>query len=267
MAENSGGRQGTTQLDSARWAEVAEVRLPGLSILYHPDLSRVGERAILSRLGPGEEEPLSRSAPLFSATGGSGGSGLDDPHLSRTPFWLAPGPVPGSLRLELRGSRTAVEVNGEILSGCREISPGQLEAGVVLLLGGQVVLLLHLLDPLAARAPSYGLVGESPSLVRVRQEIGKVADLPVPVLVLGETGTGKELVARALHEAGRRTAGPYVAVNLAAVPATMAAAELFGAVRGAFTGAERTRSGYFARAHGGTLFLDEVGEMPLEVQA
>ena len=247
---------------------MAEVRMPGLTVLYHPDLSRVGERALLHRLAAGEEEPLSRVAPLFSASGITGGSGLDDVHLSRTPLWLLPGALPGALRLEVRASRTAVEANGELLQGSREISPGEVEAGIVLLLGGQIVLLLHFLEPLAASAPpSYGLVGESPALVRVRQEIGKVADLPVAVLLLGATGTGKELVARALHDAGKRSAGPYVAVNLAAVPSSMAAAELFGAARGAFTGAERTRSGYFARAHGGTLFLDEVGELQPEVQA
>jgi two-component system nitrogen regulation response regulator GlnG len=86
------------------------------------------------------------------------------------------------------------------------------------------------------------------------------------VLLRGESGTGKELVAEALHQAGRRRDGPFVAVNMAAVPASLAAAELFGAARGAFTGADRRRDGFFARAHGGTLFLDEVGEMPAEVQ-
>jgi two-component system, NtrC family, nitrogen regulation response regulator GlnG len=270
MADHHRGRQDTTQLDSLLGAERAEVRMLGLTILYHPDLARVGERALLPELAAGRGEPLARSTPRFAAPGGIGGAGLAEPHLSRTPLWLVPGSTPDSLRLELRDSRTPVEANGSLLAGSRELSPAEVEAGVVLLLGGYVVVLLHLLHPLAApaspAAPADGLVGESPALLRVRQEIRKLADLPVPVLLLGETGTGKELVARALHEAGRRAAGPYVAVNLAAVPSTMAAAELFGAVRGAFTGADRTRSGYFARAHGGTLFLDEVGEMPAEVQ-
>jgi two-component system nitrogen regulation response regulator GlnG len=87
------------------------------------------------------------------------------------------------------------------------------------------------------------------------------------VLLRGETGTGKELVARALHDAGRRRQGPYVAVNMAALPPSLAAAELFGAARGAYTGADRAKTGFFRAAQGGTLFLDEVGDMPSEVQA
>jgi two-component system nitrogen regulation response regulator GlnG len=87
------------------------------------------------------------------------------------------------------------------------------------------------------------------------------------VLVLGETGSGKELAARAIHQASQRRGEPFVAVNMATLPATLAAAELFGAVRGAYTGADRRRQGLFAQAHGGTLFLDEIGETPPEVQA
>jgi two-component system nitrogen regulation response regulator GlnG len=86
------------------------------------------------------------------------------------------------------------------------------------------------------------------------------------VLIRGETGTGKELIAGAIHQASPRSRGPYLAVNMAAIPPSLAAAELFGAARNAFTGADRSREGYFAQAHGGTLFLDEVGETPPEVQ-
>lgn len=104
-------------------------------------------------------------------------------------------------------------------------------------------------------------------MVRLRREIVQVADLNVPILLLGESGTGKELVAKAIHEAGPRHGQPYVAVNMAALPPGLAAAELFGAERGAYTGADRRRPGFFEQAQGGTLFLDEVGETPTEVQA
>lgn len=87
------------------------------------------------------------------------------------------------------------------------------------------------------------------------------------VLVLGETGTGKELVARAIHEASGRRDGPLVRVNCAAIPETLMESEFFGHEKGAFTGATARREGRFAQAQGGTMFLDEVGELPLDLQA
>lgn len=112
------------------------------------------------------------------------------------------------------------------------------------------------------------IIGESPAMVVLRDRIRKVAPLDVPVLVTGDSGTGKELVARALHRLGPRRAGPLVAVNAAALPATLVESELFGYAPGAFTGADRKgRKGRFEQAEGGTIFLDEIGDMPLETQA
>jgi two-component system nitrogen regulation response regulator GlnG len=115
------------------------------------------------------------------------------------------------------------------------------------------------------RGPAFGLVGASDAMESVRRQIAQVADLDVPVLIRGETGTGKEMVARAIA-AGSGRAEPFVAVNMAAVPPSTAAAELFGHERGAFTGATETRPGYFGEADGGTLFLDEIGATPPDVQ-
>ncbi len=112
-----------------------------------------------------------------------------------------------------------------------------------------------------------GIVGSSVGIRNVCSLVRRVADSEVTVLVRGETGTGKELIARALHFNGPRRKGPFVAVNLAAVPETLAESELFGHERGAFTGATTRRTGCFERASGGTLLLDEIGDMPVALQA
>ncbi len=111
------------------------------------------------------------------------------------------------------------------------------------------------------------LIGESPVMQHLAAQIGRVVDSDVPVCILGESGTGKELVARAVHDRGRRAPGPFVAVNCGAIPESLQEAELFGAERGAYTGAHATRPGRFEQAEGGTLFLDELGEMSPGTQA
>ncbi len=112
-----------------------------------------------------------------------------------------------------------------------------------------------------------GIVGRSPALLRVLEQIDLVGATSSTVLIGGETGTGKELVARAIHQRSDRKNGLFVAVNCAALPETLVESELFGHEKGAFTGAVARRAGRFEQADGGTLFLDEVGELPLETQA
>ena len=111
------------------------------------------------------------------------------------------------------------------------------------------------------------LVAESGAMQEVRDLVERVADADVPVLLVGETGTGKGLVARVLHAQSRRSAGPFVSVNCAALPENLLESELFGHVKGAFTGAIANRAGLFLEADGGTLFLDEVGDMAPALQA
>lgn len=111
------------------------------------------------------------------------------------------------------------------------------------------------------------MVGESPAMQELFDLLERVSGSDVPVLVQGETGTGKELVARALHEHGPRRGQRFLAENCAAVPANLLESELFGHKRGAFTGAVADRPGHFIAADGGTVFLDEIGDMPIEMQA
>jgi PAS domain S-box-containing protein len=111
-----------------------------------------------------------------------------------------------------------------------------------------------------------GIVGQDPKMVQIYRQIQKVAEHDYPVLITGETGTGKELVAAAIHSESRRCRGPFVPVNCGALPEGVVESELFGHVKGAFSGAVRDKKGRFELAHGGTIFLDEVGELPKALQ-
>lgn len=122
------------------------------------------------------------------------------------------------------------------------------------------------LERVASGAGYGGLVGRSPQMGDLFEELDRVAPSEVTVLIRGESGTGKELVARAIHANSGRSAGPFAAVNCAAIPEGLLESELFGHERGAFTGATAARSGLFERAHGGTLFLDELGDLPVQLQ-
>ncbi len=117
-------------------------------------------------------------------------------------------------------------------------------------------------SPTRPRGPETMIIGSHPSIVQVYKAVARVAPLPIPVLLRGDTGTGKELVARALHTYGASPSGPFVAINCGAIPETLLESELFGHRRGAFTGAVRDHLGAIQAARGGTLFLDEVGELP-----
>ena len=125
-------------------------------------------------------------------------------------------------------------------------------------------------DDAAAAEPAAGsgplLVGDSPKMRELYRAIGRLAQAPLSVLITGETGTGKELVARALHRESPRASRPFVALNTAAIPSELLESELFGHEAGAFTGAARRQLGRFEQANGGTLFLDEIGDMPLPLQ-
>ncbi|MEY3387060.1 MAG: hypothetical protein RIR53_1871 [Bacteroidota bacterium] len=121
----------------------------------------------------------------------------------------------------------------------------------------------QLLRQLAVR---FGLIGESPAMVQAMSRLLQVAPTDLSVLVTGETGTGKEVFAHAVHDLSARKKAPFVSVNCGAIPETLLESELFGAEKGAFTGSVEQRKGFFETAHRGTIFLDEIGEMPIATQ-
>src|SRR5258708_5430765 len=126
---------------------------------------------------------------------------------------------------------------------------------------------MHEVDGAVSAAGSAGLLGNSPEIRKLFDTLVRVAPSKSSVLIQGESGTGKELVAQAVHRFSRRAMGPLVAVNCAAIPEPLLESELFGHVKGSFTGATANRAGRFKAAHGGTIFLDEIGEMPLGLQS
>jgi len=208
-----------------------------------------GVRAPEQRQLPPEGLVLGRGAFVF------GGGPLEDPRISRR-----------HARLRRRGagwvicdleSRNGVWIDGARIEGEAALAPGAvIRVGDTLLLYGLV----------AARFRGYvGLVGVGAPAARLRQSLRAAAPHPVSVLLTGETGTGKEVAARALHALSAR-GGAFVPVNCAAFTEGVLESELFGHVRGAFTGADRARDGLFQAADGGTLFLDEVGEISPALQ-
>ncbi|MBK6847279.1 MAG: sigma 54-interacting transcriptional regulator [Proteobacteria bacterium] len=186
---------------------------------------------------------------------------LDDERISRQHLRLMP--VPGGHAFEDQQSR-----NGVFVEGLRQ-RDGLLQGGELLRLGG--TLLRYYAAGRAPVAGDYllppaGLRG-GPALEALRQLVARAAAGDLPVLLCGETGTGKELAARELHGAGPRAAGPLVTVNCAALPEGMAESELFGHLAGAFSGATTRTPGLFRQAAGGTILLDEIGELALPLQA
>jgi len=233
------------------------------TILFHPDSSRVGQRSIMSTHGVMR---LSRLTPLFSHPRHPDAvAPLEDPYLSRDPVTLTQGD--SGLAITASASGRSLSIDGEGVTDTVQLPSERLQQGVVLCLSQRVVLWLQrqALPPVVE--DPCDMVGESAALQRLRANLISVATENLPVLLLGESGSGKELAASALHARGDRAARPLVVVNMAAVPAELAAAELFGVNRGAFTGAETDRPGYFGRASGGTLFLDEIGACEVGLQA
>lgn len=265
-----------TATDSERTLPSVHASLPNhyaeqdlvLTVIFHPDTTRIGHRVVVPQQTGITPWVLGRFSPLFLSPDGETPRSLDDPFISRR-----------ALQFTLRGKQLLIN-RYEAASRCRvgpselydavELDWDQLFAGVPLFLGHSIVLLLRLgsgaVSPSATGAADMLLRGSSACMSRVREQLARIAGSDLDVLVRGETGTGKELAATAIHRAGRRAGAPMVSVNMSAIPGELAAAALFGSARGAFTGAERAVPGYFEQADGGSLFLDEIGDTAPEVQ-
>lgn len=238
-------------LESSRPA--APPRVIAVSVARHDDAvscsTQVAARALL-----GER-------PLFLAD------------VRREPIW-ADGASARALSLRsaltaplppLDGRRSAIVLDSRLplrvdaADGCALV---RAFASLVALIRGAAVT-----TPGPARRTAPAPVGESPAFLKLQDDVRSAARVPLPALVVGESGSGKELVARGLHDRSPRCRKPFVAINCAAIPEALLERELFGATRGAFTGADRDHPGLFRQAEGGTVFLDEIGDMPLSLQA
>ena len=206
---------------------------PALTILWHPDPSRVGNLFYLSDLGRNEVVFLSRLSPEFAFYCDKPAP-LADPFLSRTPL----------LELSLQGQNllltpppgAPLALDGKPLLARATLSAIDIARSPILTIGRRIALCLHFArQPTARRPLDLALIGNSDAMADVRQAILAVAPLVAPVLIRGETGTGKELTTQAIVANGPRAGKPFVAVNIGALPENLAAAEIFGHEKGAFT--------------------------------
>lgn len=243
--------------------------VPALTIVWHPDTRKIGHLAPLTALLESDVASIHRDEPTFYVPGSTKGSSLDHRSIGRMATRGAVLLVRAHRKgfaLERGRALTDVELDGQRFEGSREITSADLTRGLILTLGRRIVLCLHAVRFPVVRSPNFGLLGSSDLIEDVRRAIARAADRNLTVLLRGETGAGKELVAQALHQQSRRSAGKLVSVNMGELALGTATSELFGHEKGAFTGAVEARLGHFRAAHGGTLFLDEIALLPKEVQ-
>ncbi len=255
------------------------------TLAFHPQATRIGTAVDLARLSTRDDGGLTTTLVLGrDCTVLSDGEAIGEPHVSRKALLISQrqhnsnlahssfslvAPAQSTTRLGI-GNATELLVDG-----------AELQRGMTVRLGHGVVGVLRLVGPTPlvqsdpherAKAQSAlpralgKLIGCSFEWQQIREQIALVSKTDLPVLILGESGVGKELIAQAIHGASLRAQQPLVAVNAAAIPEALAASELFGAEKGAFTGAT-ARGGYFQQAAGSSLFLDEIADLPLSAQA
>ena len=236
--------------------------LLGLTVIWHPEMARIGEQFIATdRTGVIE---LNRFMPTFQHAG-KAGLPLGFGGISREPLHILR-KADDSITIEPPASKMIVELQGQEIHQPHILTKQQLSNGVILGLGRSILLCLHWMYCLPKNNPIEGIIGVSSAAIKMRDQIRQIAATDLPVLLLGETGTGKEIAARALHQHSARKNKKLVSVNMAALNESLAAADLFGAQKGAYTGAQAMRQGLFLEAADSTLFLDEIGNTPATIQ-
>ena len=238
--------------------------IPSLTIIWHPDRKRIGARATILWDQSGRFE-VSRWTPLF-AHPDPPGLALNDRCISRQPLLLKRLPS-GGIVIHGPDSSMQVRIDSRKVTSDFTVTRESLAAGLVICLGRRVVVCLH--QAQAQLQPGFddlGLIGGGRRMDQVRRQIRMAARSNASVLIQGETGTGKELAAQAIHQQSDRRENRLVSVNMATLGRELAAAELFGVRQGAFTGARVSRSGLFGEADGSTLFLDEIGDAGRSIQ-
>lgn len=209
-----------------------------------------------------EKRAVLEDTPLIIGTHGLADFSLSDPSVSREHVELRL--TPEGIRVRDLGS-----TNGTFVGGSR-IAKGSIPIGSTLIIGETHIELCHLRElipiPMSRRRRFGDMIGSSGPMRLAYALLERAASVDMTVLIEGETGTGKELAARALHDHSKRASGPFIVVDCGAVSPSLIETELFGHERGAFTSADRDHKGAFEQAHGGTLFFDEIGELPLNLQ-
>jgi DNA-binding NtrC family response regulator len=255
--------QDTTQTSPHAIEATAKEAPLAFTVIWHPRMSMMGAQALVRRRG--QPWSFGRTTPVFRLPDRAELVALDHRALSRSPL-VVEDRADGSVGVSLPQSAMQSELNGQSVTGGFTLTSSDLKHGAILIIGGALALCIHRLTHLPDGKATTDLCGVSDLMVRVRCQIARFSATDAPVLLLGETGTGKECAAQAIHANSTRRNQPMVAINMAALTETLAGAELFGSVKGAFTGAQQARQGYWGEAAGGSLFLDEIGDTPALVQ-
>ena len=276
-----GTRLGETEVSEAPLTDGAEVALGAWRALFRAaplageERTHAGQTQLRQAIPPAEAAPPARlrirergrerHQPVPRA-GLTVGKAADNDVVLVDPFVSS-----RHLRIEPRAGRWYLadlgSTNGTLLGGTR-VERAELPFGLPLQLGdAELVLESPVASDVARPSVFEQMVSRDPGMRRVFDLIDRVAPSDAAVAILGDTGTGKELVARALHARSPRASAPFIPVNCSAIAETLIESELFGHEKGAFSGAERLRKGAFEEAHGGTIFLDEIGELPFDLQA